>query len=136
MKVSTGIIAAWFVFALMGGWSTYIYKNNDYMTYQDVPVEYVKRYITQSCHKSQCTDRYEGLFKRLSDGYIFDRSITPSMYHTYPAGSRYDMRIRPIDIKQTGRDNILRFFGSLIVYIVTFMTGVVAVLTSIPKKRK
>lgn len=104
--------------------SLYLFKTSTYTSYQDVPVEYIKRYTTQSCYKGHCHEEYNGLFKRLSDGYVFDRSIKPRMYHTYPVGSRYEMHIRPFDIQQNPTDNLIYLFLAPFVYLVTMISFV------------
>lgn len=132
-KENFHIAFIWFVFLVLCGCSTWTLKNNTYMSYQDTPVEYIKGYITQRCHKSHCHDVHEGLFKRLSDGYVFDRAITANMYFNYPVGSRYETNIRPFDIKQNPRDNWLWFFGAPMLYLITAFLGCCAFLANMYK---
>lgn len=126
---------------LMLGWSTYVFKNNTYMEYRNVPVTFVDRWASESCHKGSCRDRLLGLFKT-DDGVFFERHISLYMFRQMRLGERFDLHLRQMDIKQTERDNVLWFFGPVLVYIVTFMLWAIIIigystdLISYIKKRK
>jgi hypothetical protein len=91
------------------------------MEYRDVPVTYIDKLVTQSCHKGSCSDRFIGLFKT-DVGYVFDRPISAYMYRQMHIGERFSLNLRQFDIKQTERDNIYWFFTPIIVYIITFFS--------------
>lgn len=102
----------------LSSWSTYVWNNNVYMKYQDVPVTFIDKYTVQACGKHHCTARLEGLFKTES-GYIFDREISGYMYRQMHLGEKLTLNLRQFDIKQTPRDNLYWFFGTLLVYGLT-----------------
>ncbi len=115
------------VLFLMSGWSWWSYENNDYMTYRDVPVTFVERQATNSCHKGSCHDYLEGLF-RTDDGMFFSRPISLYMYKQMHLGERFSLNLRPFDMRQTERDNLIWMFGTLAVYIVTAFLWAFALL--------
>ena len=104
----------------LSAWSVYVWNNNTYMEYRDVPVTFIDKYTLQACSKHGCSVRTEGLFKT-EDGYVFSRSISSYMYRQMRLGEKFDLNIRQMDIQQTAQDNIYWFFGPVVLYIVTFV---------------
>jgi hypothetical protein len=46
-----------------------LHYSSDYMQYKDVPVTFVDRHLDESCSKSNCRDRFVGLFKT-NEGFV------------------------------------------------------------------
>ena len=109
-----------FLIVTLSSWSTYVWNNNVYMKFQDVPVTFIDKYTVQACSKHSCTARLEGLFKTES-GYVFDREISGYMYRQMHLGEKLTLNLRQFDIKQTPRDNLYWFFGPLLVYGLTIV---------------
>ena len=119
------ILAALVVFSV---WSYWIWVNNDYSTYRNVPVTFVDRHSTNSCHKGSCSDYRVGLFRRESDGMFFERPISLYMFTQVRLGEKFDLRLRPFDMKQTTKDNIWWLFVPIIVHIITAMMWVITLI--------
>ncbi len=110
------------LFALvLGGLSTWVYNNNDYLTYRDVNVTFIDRHGSNSCHKGTCRDYLIGLFKT-DDGLFFERPIGLYMYRQMHLGERFTLNLRPMETKQTTYNNIVWMFGPIILYALTFVT--------------
>ncbi|ABY63132.1 putative NrdC.7 [Pseudomonas phage 201phi2-1] len=118
------------VMVIMSCWSTYVWQNNEYMRYRDVPVTYIDRHETRSCHKGSCKDNLIGLFKT-DDGVFFERYIGLYTYQQMHLGEKFELNLRQMDIKQTERDNILWLFGPILVYAVTFIMWVLFIFANI-----
>ena len=102
--------------------ATYHMFENSYMRYKDTPVTFVDKFVTSSCHKSSCRDRYIGIFKT-TDGHVFDRPISAYMYRQMHLGEQFALNIRQFDIQQTTRDNLLWFFGPVFILALTIVSG-------------
>ena len=92
--------------------------SNDYMTSRDYTVKMVDKFKEERCHKSSCNLYLKGLF-RTEDGDFFDLDLTMASYTRLHPGSEAVFELRPFDIKQTPRENLLYFFGPVIVYSLT-----------------
>ena len=51
----------------------------------------------------------------LEDGYRFSEYISPEMYSSIEKGDNITVSLRPFDVKQTLFDNIVWFFGMVLV---------------------
>lgn len=51
----------------------------------------------------------------LNDGYRFSEYISPEMYSSIEKGDNITVSLRPFDVKQTLFDNIVWFFGMVLV---------------------
>lgn len=111
------MLLLWLSLAL-STWCYYIWNNNTYMTYTDVPVTFFDRHMGQSCHKSSCRDAPEGWF-RTDDGFVFSQPISDYMYYRMHLGEHFTLSMRPFDLHQTPRENIYWFFGPIIVLMAT-----------------
>lgn len=52
---------------------------------------------------------------KLKDGYRFSEYISPEMYSSIEKGDNITVSLRPFDVKQTLFDNIVWFFGMVLV---------------------
>jgi len=95
-------------------WCAYVWNNNTYMEHKSVPVTYIDKYVTESCVKSHCRDRYMGWF-RTDDGLVFDRHINDYMYKQMHLGEKFNLTLRPFDMHQTPLNNFYWFFGPIII---------------------
>jgi hypothetical protein len=105
---------------IFSGLSVYVVKYNTYMTEVDVPVTFMDRWTRQSCHKSHCSERYVGFF-RTEQGITFTRDIGDYMYHRMRLGEKFELTLRPFDIRQNTSDNVWWFFGPPIVWGITLV---------------
>lgn len=114
--------AFWLYFITIGlTVSSYlVMTNNVYMTERNYPVTYTHKYVVESCVKSHCRDRYMGRFVT-DEGQVFSRHISDYMYNHMRIGEQFDLTLRPMDIKQTPKDNALWFFGPVILYSVNLV---------------
>jgi len=118
MKGRIALFALIAAILLQTSWSWYVATNNTYLEYRNVPVTYIDRHETRSCHKGSCKDNLIGLFKT-DDGVFFERYIGLYMYRQMHLGEKFELNLRQMDIKQTKRDNILWLFGPIVVHLVT-----------------
>lgn len=111
-------IVSFIIAILLAISSTWVWVNNDYSTYRDVPVTFIDKFAQESCHKGSCHDRFIGLF-RTDEGVIFDRPISAYMFRQMHLQEKFTLNLRPFDIKQTPMDNVFWLFGPMILHIVT-----------------
>lgn len=95
--------------------SILLHNSSDYMHKKEVPVTFIDKRLDQSCHKSRCRDYMVGLFKT-ERGVYFERPISFYMYSQMHLGEKFNLNIRRMDIKQTGWENIVFFFGPVILF--------------------
>lgn len=115
MKPLLGLIA---LVIMLSGISVYIFKSNPYMRYSDVPVTFIDRYATQSCHKGSCREVFVGVFRTERD-IIFEQRIDGYSYYQMHLGEKFTLNIREFDIRQTGKENLFLFFGPALFYSLT-----------------
>lgn len=109
--------------------------NNDYMRYRDIPVTFIEKGVESNCHKSNCRTTYIGLFK--TDGEIFfDRPVSYYMYTQTPLRKQFELNLRPMDIRQTPRENVLYFILPAVMFSGTSVLGIVTLLTFINRRSK
>lgn len=109
-----------FLIALVG--SVVLYYNNDYMRYRDIPVTFIEKSVEDTCHKTRCRKTYIGLFK--TDGEIyFDRPISYYMYTQTPLREQFELSLRPKDIRQSPRENLLYFFLPVLLFSLAVVSG-------------
>lgn len=111
------------------GTAYWVWNNNDYTTHRDVHVTFVDRHVTQGCHKASCSTYRVGLFKT-DDGVFFERHINVYIFTQMKLGEQFTLNLRPFDIKQTSRDNVIWIFGALIIYGVTFFLWVIVMISA------
>lgn len=98
-----------------------LHYSSDYMQYKDVPVTFVDRHLDESCSKSNCRDRFVGLFKT-NEGVFFDREIGYYTYSQMHIGEKFTLNLRRFDIKQTPWENAIWFFGVVILFSIGLAT--------------
>jgi len=109
------------IVAIISGFLAGVVKyNDDYMVEKDVHVTFIDKMERNSCHKSNCTGKLYGLFKT-DDGIFFDRQISMYMYTQMKVGEDFNLTLRRMDIKQTGWDNVIYFFGVITMSIFVVM---------------
>lgn len=114
IKICTCVI--YFCSVLLFGVLTWKFINNDYMTYRRVEVETIQLYGGMSSGQYSSLE-FIGVYKT-KDGVLFSRNIDASVMATTKVGDVVVFKLRPMDIKQTSRQNLLYFF----------MPGIVAAL--------
>lgn len=120
----TDVWVSGLVALVLVGLALWMANNNDYMTYRDYPVTFIDRSAPTSCHKGSCRANHTGLFK-LEDGTFFERPIGVYMYTQMHLGEKFNLNLRPMDIKQTPANNVKWFFMPIIVYcIATFFAAI------------
>ena len=103
-----------------------LHYSSDYMQYRDVPVTFIDRHLDESCSKSNCRDRFIGLFKT-SEGVFFDREVSYYTYSQMHIGEEFTLNLRRFDIKQTPWENAIWFFG----VVILFAIGIGTLLTTL-----
>lgn len=88
------------------------YAINDYMHYKDYDVTVVNT-ITGTQGKGSSLS-FIAVYE-LNDGYRFSEYISPEMYSSIEKGDNITVSLRPFDVKQTLFDNIVWFFGMVLV---------------------
>lgn len=100
--------------------STWLFFNNDYMTPRDYTVTVIDKFKEERCHKHGCNLYLKGLFKTV-DGDFFDLDLTMASYNRLVIGGTAVFEERPFDIKQTPKENILYFFGPVVLFSITLV---------------
>ncbi|AWM12088.1 hypothetical protein KMC17_gp087 [Escherichia phage vB_EcoM_NBG2] len=88
------------------------YAINDYMHYKDYDVTVVNT-LTGTQGKGSSLS-FIAVYE-LNDGYRFSEYISPEMYSSIEKGDNITVSLRPFDVKQTWFDNIIWFFGMVLV---------------------
>lgn len=94
---------------------------NDYMTskpYQVTVVDVITGVSSGRYSSTEFIAVYE-----LEDGYRFDERISAAASTYLKKGDKITLELRPMDVKQTNRDNIIWFFGSVFVNCAGFVLG-------------
>lgn len=97
----------YFCSVLLFGVLTWKFINNDYMTYRRVEVETIQLYGGMSSGKYNSLE-FIGVYKT-KDGVFFSRNIDASVMATTKVGDIVAFKLRPMDIQQTQKQNILYF---------------------------
>lgn len=77
----------------------YTATNNTYTAAHQVPVTFIDKSGANECHKNNCRREFLGLFKRDSDGWIFERPVTFGMYSQTPLGERFSLELSKQDMR-------------------------------------
>ena len=102
---------------------------NKYMTYTDVPVEVKQVYSGVSSGKHS---RMEFIaIYQTKDGTIFDRRLSAAQFYQLQPGDKITLELRPYDIKQTGWENAIWFFGAIAYCVVASAFGILLVVLSV-----
>jgi hypothetical protein len=118
----------YFIIAVISGlFLSIISYKDDYTVEKDVPVTFIEKMQRDSCSKHSCRGQMYGLFKT-EDGYFFDRRISMYMYTQMHVGEKFNMSLSRMDIKQTGWDNLIYFFGTTIFTSIFFVTLVASMI--------
>lgn len=88
------------------------YAINDYMHYKNYDVTVVNT-LTGTQGKGSSLS-FIAVYE-LKDGYRFSEYISPEMYSSIEKGDNITVSLRPFDVKQTLFDNIIWFFGMVLV---------------------
>lgn len=88
------------------------YAINDYMHYKDYDVTVVNTLAGTQGKGSSLS--FIAVYE-LNDGYRFSEYISPEMYSSIEKGDNITVSLRPFDVKQTLFDNIVWFFGMVLV---------------------
>lgn len=105
---------------------------NTYMEYKNYDVTVEQIYSGQSSGKSSYMS-FVGVFKT-SDEIIFDQRISASTYSQIKKGDTITMELRPFDIRQDTRSNIIWFFGSVLLWSISIVTLPVFFIAAISKR--
>lgn len=99
---------AFTVFFLVG-WAI-LFHYNDYLRERPVHVTFVDRGTDNRCHKSRCDLVYVGIYQT-DEGQRFYQDISEYQYRQMHLNEQFMMTLRPMDIKQTPKDNLIWVFG-------------------------
>jgi len=94
-----------------------------YTIQKPTPVTVVNKLIVAGGYKS--SGRTEMVFKT-EDGYLFDAPVSATAYTVCEVGEKYIMNLSPMQIRQTFWNNLLCFFGPVLLLSV----GVAALIIS------
>lgn len=112
-RLKCGVIAI----SILGVVSLYN-SQNDYTTYRDYDVTVVNTFTGTTGRSSlQFIAVYE-----LPNGQRFDKFISASTYASIKPGDNFRVNLRPFDVKQTTKDNILWFFGAAVLNSLAIIT--------------
>lgn len=96
---------------------------NDYSTYRDYDVKVVDVLSGTSSGKYSRLE-FIGIFET-KDGVRFDRYLSPTAYTQIKAGDNITLELRPFDVKQTLKENIIWVFGGIAANVLGFGIGAV-----------
>lgn len=126
MKISLRCFIAALVFAII----PFIWNSqNTYMETKVVPVEVVELISGQSTGKYSKLE-FIAVYKD-EQGRLFDRHVSPSFYTLLNKGDTIAIEIREMDIQQTTRDNLIWFFGTVLIFAIGIMGFIICVSTGI-----
>ncbi|EPZ4757104.1 hypothetical protein ACXN21_001577 [Escherichia coli] len=102
-----------------------------------IPVEVVELIPGQSTGKYSKLE-FIAVYKD-EQGRVFDRRVSPSFYTLLNKGDTIAIEIREMDIKQTTKDNLIWFFGTVLlvsICITGFITCIVFGIAYLIDERK
>ncbi|BBC78137.1 Hypothetical protein KNT65_gp089 [Escherichia phage EcS1] len=100
--------------------------NNDYMSEKSYTVETTQLYSGQGTGRYASTE-FIGVFKT-EDNVYFDLRLKPSTYSQLKVGEKVVFDLRPMDIKQTPMENLIWFFGGVILWSISIVGGIVCLI--------
>ncbi|UPW39309.1 thioredoxin [Escherichia phage vB_EcoM_ESCO47] len=112
-------------------------SQNTYMETKVIPVEVVELISGQSTGKYSKLE-FIAVYKD-EQGRVFDRHVSPSFYTLLNKGDTIAIEIREMDIKQTTKDNLIWFFGTVLMFsigITGFITCIVFGVAYLIDERK
>ncbi|AWM11822.1 thioredoxin [Escherichia phage vB_EcoM-pJBK] len=134
MRYSFRCFIAALVFAII----PFIWNSqNTYMETKVIPVEVVELISGQSTGKYSKLE-FIAVYKD-EQGRVFDRRVSPSFYTLLNKGDTIAIEIREMDIKQTTKDNLIWFFGTVLlvsICITGFITCIVFGIAYLIDERK
>ncbi len=134
MRYSLRCFIAALVFAIV----PFIWNSqNTYMETKVIPVEVVELISGQSTGKYSKLE-FIAVYKD-EQGRVFDRHVSPSFYTLLNKGDTIAIEIREMDIKQTTKDNLIWFFGTVLlvsICITGFITCIVFGIAYLIDERK
>lgn len=134
MRYSLRLFIAALVFAII----PFIWNSqNTYMETKVIPVEVVELISGQSTGKYSKLE-FIAVYKD-EQGRVFDRHVSPSFYTLLNKGDTIAIEIREMDIKQTTKDNLIWFFGTVLMFsigITGFITCIVFGVAYLIDERK
>ncbi|QWY13463.1 thioredoxin [Escherichia phage vB_EcoM-ZQ3] len=134
MRYSLRLFIAALVFAII----PFIWNSqNTYMETKVIPVEVVELISGQSTGKYSKLE-FIAVYKD-EQGRVFDRRVSPSFYTLLNKGDTIAIEIREMDIKQTTKDNLIWFFGTVLlvsICITGFITCIVFGVAYLIDERK
>lgn len=87
-----------------------MFRYNTYMTYRDYDVKVVQLYQGEIDGKHSQID-FTGVFRTKDTGIIFDLPISAATYSQLQVGDYTQFNLRPFDIKQTFKENLIWYMG-------------------------
>lgn len=127
-----------FITALVFAIIPFIWNSqNTYMETKVIPVEVVELISGQSTGKYSKLE-FIAVYKD-EQGRVFDRRVSPSFYTLLNKGDTIAIEIREMDIKQTTKDNLIWFFGTVLlvsICITGFITCIVFGIAYLIDERK
>jgi len=127
-----------FIAALVFSIIPFIWNSqNTYMETKVIPVEVVELISGQSTGKYSKLE-FIAVYKD-EQGRVFDRRVSPSFYTLLNKGDTIAIEIREMDIKQTTKDNLIWFFGTVLlvsICITGFITCIVFGIAYLIDERK
>lgn len=88
-----------------------IHFNNDYMTFKERECLVIDKMTTTGGYKS--SGRFYLVLKE-DRGIIFDQIVSPATFSQAGISEKITFDLRQFDIKQTLRENVIYFFGEII----------------------
>lgn len=101
-------------------------KFNKYMTHNDYPLQVVELYSGMSNSKYPTTEFIAVM--KTEDGIIFDRRVSAAFFSQTQKGDKIVLSLRPFDIKQTFRDNLIFFFGAVVIQAASGVVSLFALI--------
>lgn len=127
-----------FITALVFAIIPFIWNSqNTYMETKVIPVEVVELISGQSTGKYSKLE-FIAVYKD-EQGRVFDRRVSPSFYTLLNKGDTIAIEIREMDIKQTTKDNLIWFFGTVLLVSICstgFITCIVFGIAYLIDERK
>lgn len=96
--------------------SLWIITNNTYMDFKIRKCVILNKIITPPGYK-QSANLY--LVLKEERGIVFDLIVAPATYTQHNVGDTIYFNLRDFDIRQTPRDNVIFFFGQIVMIAIT-----------------
>lgn len=102
-------------------------STNYYLNTRPYEVEVVEKYKGVSDGKHAKME-FIGVY-RTTDGMVFDRYLSAATYFQTAVGDKFTMDLKPMDIKQSTKENLVFFFGHVILMAILFVASCFCIWT-------